>query len=44
MMHVSFDQRPMPDEVKTTALIVTDRFAGIMIELQNCVMMKSSVG
>lgn len=44
MMDISFDQRPMPDEIETTALIVANRFAGVMIELQNRIMLESSVG
>ena len=44
MMNISFDQRPMPYEVETAALIVADRFAGVVIELQNSIMLESSVG
>ena len=44
MMNVSFDQRPMPYEVETAALIVADRFAGVVIELENGIVLESSVG
>jgi hypothetical protein len=44
MMHVALNQWPMANQIISTSLVYTDRFAGIMVVFEYGIVLKTCIG